>query len=240
MAFPRLPSAGELLGKASVLAAFGATATVKALAIKSQLGSWEQGQNIEKYVELAAQIESLLFLVLLLNLTLLRFRPKQTAAGWEPRLSALIGTCLSFLLVASPPADVGPVFRIIAITLVLVGGLLSIYVLAWLGRSFSITAQARQLVTSGPYAVVRHPLYVSEEIALIGVVLLCLSPLAILIATVQWMFQLRRMTNEERVLRASFPGYSDYAAITPKIVPRQFGNWEKRDRNLRLERLRSK
>ena len=219
MDFPRLPSAAEFLGKACVLTAFGAFTTVKAMTIKYQLASWEQSQSPGNYIELAAQIAALVFLVLLLTLTLLRFRPTQTAEGWEPRASALIGTFLAFSLVALPMANIGPVLRVVAIALILVGWLLSIYVLAWLGRSFSITPQARRLVTRGPYAVVRHPLYVCEEIAIIGVVLLCLSPLAILIAGVQWMFQLRRMTNEDRVLRASFPEYPDYAALTPKIIP---------------------
>jgi len=208
------------LGKACLLVIFGAFATLKAMAIKSQFESWELGQSLEKHIELAAQIAALVFLALLLGLTLLRFRPKQTAEGWEPRVSAWIGTFLAVSLVALPMADLGPVLRVVAIGLVLAGSLLSIYVLACLGRSFSIMAQARRLVTRGPYGIVRHPLYVCEAIAMTGVVLLCLSPLAILIATVQWMFQLRRMTNEERVLRASFPEYSDYAALTPKIVPR--------------------
>ena len=63
---------------------------------------------------------------------------------------------------------------------------------------------------------------------MIGMVLLCLSPLAILIAAVKCVFQLRRMTHEERVLREAFPEYSDYAALTPKIIPRQIFAMEKR------------
>jgi protein-S-isoprenylcysteine O-methyltransferase Ste14 len=222
MEFLRIARLGEIFGKASLLAAFGVFATFKAMAVKSRLMSWEPGQGVENYIELAAQVAALAFLILLLSLTLLRFRPRDTAEGLEPRISALIGTFLSLSLVALPMADLGPVWRVIAILLVLSGWLLSIYVLAWLGRSFSIMAQARRLVTRGPYAVVRHPLYVSEEIAMIGMVLLCLSPLAILIAAVQWMFQLRRMTHEERVLREAFPEYGNYAALTPKFVPRQF------------------
>jgi len=218
----RIASAREVLGKASLLAAIGVFATLKAMEVKSELMSWEPGHGIESHVEFAARVAGLGFVVLLLSLTLLRFKPKETAEGSEPRICALIGSFLSLSLVALPMPDLGPVLRVIAICLVLAGWLLSIYVLAWLGRSFSIVAQARRLVRRGPYAVVRHPLYVTEEIAIIGVVLLYLSPLAILIAAVQWAFQLRRMTHEERVLREAFPEYSDYAALTPKIIPRQF------------------
>jgi len=227
----RNASVGEVLGKASLLAIFGVFATFKTTAVSSRLMSWEPSQGIENHIELAAQVAALVFVVLLLGLTLVRFKPKETAEGSEPRVSALVGTFLSLSLVALPMPDLGPVLRILAICLVLAGWLLSIYVLAWLGRSFSIMAQARRLVTRGPYAVVRHPLYVSEEIAMIGMVLLCLSPLAILIAAVQWVSQLRRMTHEERVLREVFPEYSDYAALTPKIIPRHFSRWKREGSN---------
>jgi protein-S-isoprenylcysteine O-methyltransferase Ste14 len=56
----------------------------------------------------------------------------------------------------------------------------------------------------------------------IGVMMLYLSPLAVLIVMVQWIFQLRRMDNEEHVLRSAFPEYAAYAARTPKIIPGKF------------------
>ena len=102
---------GEVLGKASLFAAFGVFATFKAIAVKSQFMSWEPAQGIESHIELAAQIASLVFLVLLLSLTLLRFKPKETAKGSAPRISALIGTFISLSLVALPMQDLGPVVR---------------------------------------------------------------------------------------------------------------------------------
>ena len=209
---------GEFLGKVGIIALFGVFATLKAIAIWKLLGSWEQ--TTDKYLDLAGHIAALAFITLVLGTTLLRFRPNQTSEGWEPRFSALAGSFLSLSLVALPPADLDPVWRIISIVLVLVGWVLSIYVLAWLGRSFSIVPQARKLITSGPYSVVRHPLYVSEEIVLIGIALMIISPIVVLVVIVQWMFQLRRMSNEERVLRSSFPEYDAYAARTPKVIPR--------------------
>ena len=218
-----LSTAGEFFGKATLLVIFGVFATLKTTTILRLLDSWRPDYGLDRYIEIAAQLAGLAFLVLVLGLTLLRYKPRATAEHWEPRFSALAGTFFALLLVVSPLADIGPAMRIVAIALILVGWLLSTYVLAWLGRSFSIQAQARQLVTAGPYAIVRHPLYVCEEIAMIGMVLLSLSPAAIAIAVVQWMFQLRRMTNEERVLGAAFPDYAAYAVRTPKIIPRLFG-----------------
>jgi protein-S-isoprenylcysteine O-methyltransferase Ste14 len=122
-------------------------------------------------------------------------------------------------LAALPSVQAGPTWRIMSMLMTVIGLLLSIWVLSWLGRSFSITAQARRLTTGGPYAIVRHPLYLCEEIAVIGVMLMCFSTVAVLIVAVQWLFQLRRMSNEERVLRAAFPEYVAYAARTPKVIP---------------------
>jgi len=115
-----------------------------------------------------------------------------------------------------------PVFALGFSDMVIAGWMLSAYVLIGLGRAFSIMAQARRLVTTGPYAIVRHPLYLSEEIAMIGIALRHWSPGAALIVCVQWLFQLRRMTNEESVLRSTFPEYAVYATRTPKVIPRLF------------------
>ena len=192
------------------------------MAIKNLLGSWEQIPDTKNYLDLAAHLAAFAFVILVLGTTLLRFRPTQTAEWLEPKFSALIGTFLSLSLVALPPADLGSVWRVISVVLVLGGWVSSIYVLAWLGRSFSIVPQARRLITSGPYSVVRHPLYVSEEIAVIGIALMSISPIVAAIVVVQWMFQLRRMSNEERVLRSSFAEYAAYADRTPKVIPRLF------------------
>ena len=83
----------------------------------------------------------------------------------------------------------------------------------WLGRSFSIMAEARRLVTHGPYSIVRHPLYLAEEVAVIAVGLLNFSALSMVVLAAHWALQLRRMHNEEKVLTAAFPEYA--------IMPRQ-------------------
>lgn len=222
----RLFTSGEFLGKAALLTVFTVLAFMKAFSTKVHLDSLARTDRAENYIDLAADVASLGFLVLLLVLTLTRFRPRQTAEGWEPRVSALLGSFLSFSLVALPPAEFGPAWRVACVVLIALGSALSICVVARLGRSFSIVPQARQLVTKGPYAIVRHPLYLCEEIAILGVVLLHLSPAAIIIVVVQWLFQLRRMANEERLLGASFPEYAAYAARTPRVIPRLSRRWD--------------
>jgi protein-S-isoprenylcysteine O-methyltransferase Ste14 len=41
------------------------------------------------------------------------------------------------------------------------GSLFGLWALWWIKRSFSIEPEARELVTGGPYAVARHPMYLS-------------------------------------------------------------------------------
>jgi protein-S-isoprenylcysteine O-methyltransferase Ste14 len=115
----------------------------------------------------------------------------------------------------TPPATAA----VIALCLVGLGSALSAFVLIWLGRSFSIMAEARRLVTGGPYAIVRHPLYLTEAIATIGMVVLNWSLIAVVLAALLWALQLRRVRHEENVLQAAFPEYASYAARTPRWLP---------------------
>jgi protein-S-isoprenylcysteine O-methyltransferase Ste14 len=67
--------------------------------------------------------------------------------------------------------------------------------------------------------MVRHPLYICEGIAIAGVMLQVISPLAVLIVIIVATVQYRRMINEEAVLNSAFPEYGAYAARTPRVIP---------------------
>jgi protein-S-isoprenylcysteine O-methyltransferase Ste14 len=107
----------------------------------------------------------------------------------------------------------------VATVLVLVGTAAGIITLMRLGRSFSMMAEARRLVTSGPYRFVRHPLYLAEELAIIGLSMQFFSAAAAFVLFVQIAFQLRRMHNEEAVLEETFPEYAAYRRRTARLLP---------------------
>jgi hypothetical protein len=67
-------------------------------------------------------------------------------------------------------------------------------------------AEARRLVTSGPHRFVRHPLYLAEELAIIGISMQFFSLATAFVLAVQIAFQLRRMHNEEAVLAERLSG----------------------------------
>jgi hypothetical protein len=75
------------------------------------------------------------------------------------------------------------------------------------------TDRGHVVVTSGPYAVIRHPGYTAGIIIMVasGIALGSgLSALVLIVLSVP--FLLYRVITEDRVLRAELPGYSDYAA----------------------------
>jgi protein-S-isoprenylcysteine O-methyltransferase Ste14 len=166
-----------------------------------------------------SQFLSLVFVAFVVLMTVRRLPPRQSAAGIEPRLTAIAGTFLLMLLIWLPAGHGGALVQVAALLLLLVGTAASIYCLHFLGRSFSIMASARNLVTRGPYGVVRHPLYLAEAISTFGIILLHWSPVAAVLGAVQIALQFRRMQHEETVLRSAFPDYAAYAARVPMIVP---------------------
>ncbi len=208
----------DLAGKIVLVAVFG----------------WIAVGQVARIAKLAADVEgmahwplplvasgfSLLFVLLIVYYTITRLPPRASATGFEPRATAIAGTFFTMLLVAVPARPHGFALGLAATGLIVVGTLLSIYCLFWLGRSFSIMATARGLVMKGPYALIRHPLYAAEEIAVIGIVLSKWSAVAVIIGLVHLALQLRRIHNEEAVLRRAFDTYDTYARRVPMLVPR--------------------
>jgi protein-S-isoprenylcysteine O-methyltransferase Ste14 len=180
---------------------------------------WKLHASYHLALHIAARVSSALFVALVAVTTLTRLPPIRKAAGIEPRIVALLGTFLLTALAMLPRKEISLIALAIACSFVVVGMLSSFIVLRCLGKAFSIMAEARRLVTHGPYALVRHPLYVCEEIAVIGIFIQVVSPVALIVLIAHAVFQVRRMLNEERVLQAAFPEYENYARRTPRLIP---------------------
>src|SRR6516164_5552105 len=159
------------------------------------------------------------YFVVITASVVVRIQPARRARGVEPRISALIGTFLLTVVVLFPRRDLSMIAGLVSALLTLAGTASAVVVLTQLRHSFSIMAEARQLVTAGVYRLVRHPLYLAEEIAAIGVVMQFFSLWTVLIFAVQIGFQLRRMRNEEVILTAIFPEYLAYCKKTARIFP---------------------
>jgi protein-S-isoprenylcysteine O-methyltransferase Ste14 len=73
-----------------------------------------------------------------------------------------------------------------------------------LGSSFSVTAQARNLVTTGLYSRIRNPIYLFGGLLIVGMFLFLERPRYLPIFLVLLPMQLVRMRQEAKVLEAKF------------------------------------
>jgi protein-S-isoprenylcysteine O-methyltransferase Ste14 len=206
--------ARDLIGRATMAAYFTFGGALKGASIVEM---FREERTASWALDLLASVASFGFILLIVANTVIRLPPKRSAEGIEPRVSALIGCFAMVTLIALPRAEISDQLRTVANTVTLVGSGLSLWCLWWLGRSFSIMAQARRLVTAGPYRWSRHPLYACEAIVLAGIVLRNPRWTTLLAAAIGLYFQYRRILNEERVLRATFPEYAEYARRVPML-----------------------
>jgi protein-S-isoprenylcysteine O-methyltransferase Ste14 len=78
-----------------------------------------------------------------------------------------------------------------------------LFVARWqLGTSFSVTPQARALVTHGVYSKIRNPIYVFSGLTLLGVLIALNSRYAFLLLAVVIPVQVIRAHQETKVLEA--------------------------------------
>ena len=96
---------------------------------------------------------------------------------------------------------------------------LSLVSLLTVGRVFGVRPALRDLVTSGPYRFVRHPMYLSYVMADIGYNLQESNFVTLLFVLVGWASLVYRIEAEERVLsqHAAWPAY--LALIRYRIFP---------------------
>ncbi|MGA8764883.1 MAG: methyltransferase [Candidatus Sulfotelmatobacter sp.] len=84
-----------------------------------------------------------------------------------------------------------------------------------LGKSFSLKAEARQLITHGLYSKIRNPIYVFGTLLFAGIVLFVQKPILWLVVVAVIIVQIIRARREARVLEATFgDAYREYERKT--------------------------
>jgi protein-S-isoprenylcysteine O-methyltransferase Ste14 len=175
--------------------------------------------DIRFFASVASKLATLVFFIVLVLLLALRHKPRGKSSGFYPRFAAVAGTYLTVAMVLLPAKELSAALYAVSTVLIIGGTALSIYSALSLGRSISMLPEARRLITRGPYGVIRHPLYLSEAIALAGLTLQYSSPWAMALLVLQCVFQIERMKNEERVLARAFPEYQAYMAGRARLIP---------------------
>jgi protein-S-isoprenylcysteine O-methyltransferase Ste14 len=172
-----------------------------------------------QWVQFVSLSLAALFDLLLIYLLVVRERPVAKSKGVLPRVFGFVGTFLGVGILQLPVARLGIGAQMVAALLIGVGSLGSLLVLWRLGKSFSIMPEARRLVTGGPYAFARHPLYTVEMITICGTALQFQAPWSWAIAASVMVLLWVRSNYEEQVLQQTFPEYADYRVRTKRFIP---------------------
>jgi protein-S-isoprenylcysteine O-methyltransferase Ste14 len=184
------------------------------------LGAWQARTPDEwSWVEMATRTLAILNNSIPILIVIVRRRPVARMHGFGAKIVALAGTFLPLGFLFLPYGQPATATTLISGAFLILGGTLMVWTWPHLGRSYSIMAEARKLKTSGPYRFVRHPLYLFEELNVIGIFLLYASPAATLLLIAQIGCQLVRIHNEERVLSGAFAEYREYQQTTSKLIP---------------------
>jgi protein-S-isoprenylcysteine O-methyltransferase Ste14 len=148
-----------------------------------------------------------------------RTMPVKKSRGLVPRLVGFAGTFASVGILQLKVASLPLSWQIASDILVMGGNLAAALILSRLGRAFSIMPEARLLVTRGPYAWARHPLYTAEAVIVTGIAIQFQQPWAGLLAAVVVALQITRSVFEEQVLAEAYPEYEAYRACTKRFIP---------------------
>jgi len=204
---------GDLVGAA----AFAALAAANgALAFSSTVHALEEPRLHQLSIAVFALLRAAIVLAFAW-LTLVR-RPSRAASHEPIAVVACAAAVVGLMALRSPSAST---------SLVVAGDLVATAAAAWLfvsvvalGRCFGVLPDARGLVTRGPYAAVRHPVYLGEIGLCAGLAVAAPRPWNVAVLAVVIAAQGMRMHFEERALTAAFPDYVHYAATTPRLLPR--------------------
>ncbi len=216
----RQTKAYDLIMATPLILWYGLSAMQQLPAIVHKIGDTKSADiDLHFIVATLAQLGAFILVITILIFVLLRGPATAKAKGLTASIVAIAGASFAIAVTWLPQIQLSFTMSIVSLLLIVIGMTFGAYTMLFLGRSFSIMPQARKLVTSGPYAVVRHPLYLGEGLAILGMMLQYLSPLAVVIVGMQFAFQLQRMQTEERVLASQFPEYRDYMAHTARFIP---------------------
>jgi protein-S-isoprenylcysteine O-methyltransferase Ste14 len=144
-------------------------------------------------------------------------------------IQAISGVMAAVLLIVSA-LDRGRQWSALPLGAVLVGDLaviLGCYVVSRVFRENRFTAATirveagQKLIDTGPYALVRHPMYSGALLILFGTPVALGSAWGLVISLILLAAIIARLIDEESLLTRELPGYTDYRGrVRSRLIPR--------------------
>lgn len=117
------------------------------------------------------------------------------------RMDVVFFLCFGVYVVAQPIVDNR---FIVGIGMAIFGFAFWVLARIQLGDSFSISARAKALVTTGLYSKLRHPIYTFGGVAFLGLFIAWGKPIPLAVFLVVYPTQIFRIKKEEAVLEEEF------------------------------------
>ncbi len=115
-----------------------------------------------------------------------------------------------------------PFVHYIGVTLILIGTALFMLILINFGQYMTpnpVPRVSSVLKTSGVYKFIRHPMYFTVLIIMLGVVMYFQAFYSLAWLAILFLFFIIKSSIEEGFLLNKFPEYSSYRASTKRIIP---------------------
>ncbi len=126
-------------------------------------------------------------------------------------LFGLAGASAPLLAISAGTEPLAPLA--VGISMMLVGITVQVSSKFFLGRSFGVVAANRGVAVSGPYRIVRHPIYAGYTVTHIGFLLVAPCWQNLLVYSIALALQIVRINKEERVLSKD-PAYRELMQTT--------------------------
>jgi protein-S-isoprenylcysteine O-methyltransferase Ste14 len=127
--------------------------------------------------------------------------------------------CIGLILVSG-----GPFARSLPLLVMELSGIIlgiwAVVIMDWRNVNVSpLVKRGARLVTKGPYALIRHPMYSAVLLALWPLIADRYSPFRLAVGLILTVDLLLKIGYEERLLKKQFPEYESYMKMTKRLIP---------------------
>jgi protein-S-isoprenylcysteine O-methyltransferase Ste14 len=188
------------------------------------LYGWLVARLVISYSDRAFLVNSLLLTSEGLVVFFILIRRRSTGISRNPLewLMAFFATSMPLLVNPNAAAVVHPWSGAAAVLGLLAGILFQVSAKISLGRSFGLVPAHRGLKLSGPYRLVRHPMYAGYLLTHLAFLVINPTPWNFLVYGICYSLQVPRLLAEERFL-SSDPSYCDYISrVRYRLLPGVF------------------